>query len=383
VKKGDRVLKGSIIAEPSSKFSAFLHSPVSGTVEGIVKWPHCSGKMLDAVVISNDFRDEEKKPSELRSFAQLTPRQIIEIIRKSGIVGQGGAAFPTDVKLSPPAGKKIDILIVNGCECEPYLTADDRLMVEHPEKIVEGAKIAARVLAAADIQIAVENNKKEAVRQMKKREDSRISVRVLPTRYPQGGEKQLIFAALKRKVPAGGLPADVGCVVINVQTAFSIYRAIAFGVPLYERVVTLGGFFRKPGNVKVPVGTMVSDIINLRGGIPDDVERIVIGGTMMGVAISDLRVPVAKGTSGILLLKDGEKEEFNCIRCLRCSDVCPMNLTPRHAYYLYEKGLSYEGAKNCIECGCCAYVCPARIPLVHYLKWSKEKLKNAPSAEKK
>ncbi|MCD6412657.1 MAG: electron transport complex subunit RsxC [Elusimicrobia bacterium] len=373
VKKGDRVLKGSVIAEPSSKFSAFLHSPVSGIVEGIVKWPHSSGKMLDAVAISNDFENKSEIRGEARIHDQLTSRAITEIIRNSGIVGLGGAAFPTDIKLSPPVGKKIDFLIVNGCECEPYLTSDDRLMIERTDEIAEGAKIAARVLSAPNIVFAVEDNKREAIAELKKKEDSRISVSILPTRYPQGGEKQLIFAVLKRKVPAGGLPADVGCVVINVQTAFSIYRSVVYGVPLYERVVTLGGFFRKPGNILAPIGTTVGDIINARGGIPDDVDKIVLGGVMMGVSVSDLRIPVAKGTSGILLLKTEKKKEFNCIRCLRCSDVCPMNLTPRLAYYLYKKGDVYDGAKNCIECGSCAYICPARIPLVHYLKWAKAK----------
>lgn len=374
VKKGERVLKGSVIAEPTSKFSSYLHSPVSGTVEGIVKWPHSSGKLLDAIVISNDFRDESAIAKEPHSYDQLTSRALAEKIRKSGIVGMGGAAFPTDVKLSPPAGKKIDFLIVNGCECEPYLTADDRLMIEQTDGIVEGARIAARILSAPNITIAIENNKKNAIAELRKKEDSRISVSVLPTKYPQGGEKQLIYAVLRRKVPAGGLPADIGCVVINVQTAFAIYRAVVLGMPVYERVVTLGGFFRKPGNVLIPIGTPLADILNARGGIPDSVDKIVLGGTMMGVAISDLNVPVAKGTSGILLLKDEEREKFNCIRCLRCAEVCPMNLTPRLAYYLHEKGLIYEEAKNCIECGSCAYICPARIPLVHYLKLAKARL---------
>jgi len=373
VEKGQRVLKGEVIAEPGGKISAYIHSPVSGTVEGIKKWPHYSGDKLDAMVIANDFKEEEKQRRELKSVKTLAPSQIVEIIRKSGVVGLGGAAFPTDVKLSVPFGKKINTLLVNGCECEPGLTADGKIIEEKAEQIFEGAKIAARAVSAKVIIIAIEDNKLSKAAELFRR---RMDVRVLPTKYPQGGEKQLIYALLRRKVPAGGLPADVGCVVINVQTAVAVNEAVYSGRPLFEKVVTLGGFFRKPGNVIIPVGTSLKDIINLRGGIPAHVNKIVFGGPMMGHAVSNLDVSVTKATSSILLLASSEPREFECIRCLRCAAVCPMNLIPRQSYFLYKKNTPYDKAANCIECGACAYVCPAGIPLVHYLKWSKNQMLN-------
>ena len=377
VEKGQRVLKGEVIAVPREKISAYIHSPISGIIEGIRKWPHYSGDKLDAIIVANDFKEEEKQPRELRSVKTLAPSQIVEIIRRSGVVGLGGAAFPTDIKLSVPFGKKITTLIVNGCECEPYLTADEKIIEEKAEQIFEGAKIAARAVSAKDIIIAVEDNKLSKASELIRRQDMRISVRILPTKYPQGGEKQLIYALLKRKVPAGGLPADAGCVMINVQTAVAVNDAVYSGRPLFERVVTLGGFFRKPGNVIIPVGMRLGDIINFRGGTPDNVNKIVFGGPMMGLAVSNLDVTVSKATSGILLLESAETHEFECIRCLKCAAVCPVNLVPRQSCFLYKKGIPYEKAKNCIECGACDYVCPAGIPLVHYLKWSKEKQKNA------
>ncbi|MFH1353226.1 MAG: electron transport complex subunit RsxC [bacterium] len=381
--KGQRVLKGEVIAAPCGKISACIHSPVSGIVEGIEKWPHYSGDKLDAIIIANDFKEEEKRHRELKSVKTLAPSQIVEIIRRAGIVGLGGAAFPTDVKLSVPFGKKINTLIVNGCECEPYLTADEKIIEEKADEIFEGAKIAARAVSAKDIIIAVEDNKLSKASELLRRQDMRMSVRVLPAKYPQGGEKQLIYALLRRKVPACGLPSDVGCVVINVQTAVAVNEAVYSGRPLFERVVTLGGFFRKPGNVIIPIGTRLEDIINLRGGIPDNVNKIVFGGPMMGQPVSNFDVTVSKATSGILLLESTSPSEFECIRCLRCAAVCPMNLIPRQSYLLYKKGIPCERAKDCIECGACAYVCPAGIPLIHYLKWSKNQMLNTREEGKK
>jgi len=383
VRKGQRVLKGEVIAVPRGKISSYIHSPVSGTVSGLKKWPHCSGQKLDAVVIANDFKEEEYRHRELKSVQNLAPSQLVEIIRGAGVVGLGGAAFPTHVKLSVPFGKKITTLIVNGCECEPYLTADERIIEEKAEEIFEGAKIAARAVSAKDVIIAVEDNKISAASDILRRQDLRMTVKVLPTKYPQGGEKQLICALTGKKVPAGGLPADVGCVVINVQTAVAVYEAVYSGRPLFERVVTLCGFFRKPGNVIVPVGTRLEDIINFRGGMPDSVDKIVFGGPMMGPAVSNLDVSVTKATSGILLLEASDAPGFECIRCLRCASVCPMDIIPRRSYLLYKKGVSYGKAELCIECGACAYVCPSGIPLVQYLKWAKAKQKSVPCAERK
>lgn len=380
VKKGQRILKGEVIAVPCGKISSYIHSPVSGTVEGIKKWPHYSGQKMDAVIIENDFKEEEYRHRDLKSMKPLAPSQIVEIIRGAGIVGLGGSAFPTDIKLSVPPGKKINTLIVNGCECEPYLTADERIIEEKAEEIFEGAKIAARAVSAKDVIIAIEDNKFSSAEGILRRQDMRITVKVLPTKYPQGGEKQMIYALMRKKVPAGGFPADIGCVVINVQTAVAIYEALASGRPLFERVVTLCGFFRQQGNVIVPVGTRLEDLINFRGGMPDNVEKIIFGGPMMGLAVSNLDVSITKATSGILLLEASESPVFECIRCLRCASVCPMNLVPRQSYFLYKKGVSYDKAELCIECGACAYVCPSGIPLVQYLKWSKSKQKSVPCA---
>ena len=383
VNEGDSVRKGTVIAEPDGKISSYIHSPVSGRVEGIKKWAHCSGRKLEAVIIENDFKDEVYSGRAVKDSLQLTSSRIVEVIRRSGVTGLGGAAFPTDVKLVPPPGKKISTLIVNGCECEPYITGDERVLIENPDAVVEGARIAARALAAKDIIIAVEDNKKESASEITGKQDVRLSVAVLPTKYPQGGEKQLIYTLLGRTVPVNGLPADAGCVVINLQTAVAIYNAVVTGRPLIDRVVTLGGFFRKPGNVRIPVGMRLEDIINFRGGMPDGVHKIIFGGPMMGTAVNNIDVPVAKATSSILLLPVKEPASFECIRCLRCSSVCPMNLSPWKSYALRKRNKAYKGAQYCIECASCAYICPAGIPLVHYLKWAKAELKTNASESKR
>jgi len=372
VKKGDRVLKGSVIAEPSGKISAFIHSPVSGIVEDIKKWPHCSGQKLEAVIIENDFSDEPSPPRIFKEPSQLAPSEIVEIVRNAGIVGLGGAAFPTDVKLVPAQEKKVTTLIINACECEPYLTSDDVLMKERAADIIEGVKVLARALSAKKIIIGIEDNKASAAEELSNRSSGRIDVVPLKTKYPQGGEKQLIYALCGKKVPLGGLPADVGVAVMNVQTAFAVYEAVFKGKPLYERVVTLGGYFRKPGNVIIPAGTRLEDVINFRGGLADDVDKIIFGGPMMGQAVCDMDIPVSKSASGILLLKERKIKEYECLRCLRCASVCPMDLMPRESFALYKIGKVYEKASNCMECGSCAYVCPSGIPLIHYLKLSKQ-----------
>ncbi len=374
VKKGDAVLKGSIIAEPDGRISAFIHSPVSGVVEDIKKWPHCSGKKLEAVIIQNDFKDEPAPAGNIKDPSLLAPSQISEIVRNSGIVGLGGAAFPADVKLSPPPGKKVTTLIVNACECEPFLTADESLIREKAADIIEGAKIAARALSAKQIIIGIEDNKPDAAQELLNRSSERIKVKLLKTKYPQGGEKQLIYAVSGKKVPMCGLPLDVGVAVMNVGTVFAVYEAVVKGKPLYERVVTLGAYFRKPGNVIIPAGTRLEDIINFRGGLPDNVNKIIFGGPMMGQAVCDMDVPVSKATSGILLLWGEERKEYECLRCLRCASVCPMGLMPRESFALYKAGKAYDKAMNCMECGACAYVCPSGIPLIQYLKLSKKNL---------
>jgi len=374
VKKGDAVLKGSVIAEPAGRISAFIHSPVSGIVEDIKKWPHFSGQKLEAVIIKNDFKDEFAPSRNAKDASLLAPSEITEVVRNSGIVGLGGAAFPSDVKLLPLRAHKAATLIINACECEPFLTADESLIREKAVDIIEGAKIAGRALAAKRIIIGIEDNKAETAEELLKRSSDRIQVRLLKTKYPQGGEKQLIYALTGRKVPMCGLPLDVGVAVLNVSTVFAIFEAVVKSKPLYERVVTLGAYFRKPGNVIISAGTRLEDIINFRGGLPDNVNKIVLGGPMMGQALCDLDVPVSKAASGILLMRDVERKEYECLRCMRCASVCPMGLVPRESLALYKAGKSYGGALNCIECGSCAYICPSRIPLLHYLKLSKKKL---------
>ncbi|MBU4133921.1 electron transport complex subunit RsxC, partial [bacterium] len=341
VQKGDRVLKGSVIAEPDGKISAYIHSSVSGIVEDIKKWPHCSGQKLDAVVIENDFMDAIAPARSFKDPSQMAPSEIVEIVRNAGIVGLGGAAFPTDVKLVPPHGKKVTTLIINACECEPYLTADESLIKEKALDIIEGVKTAARALSAKKIIIGIEDNKAVAAKELLSRSGDRINVVPLKTKYPQGGEKQLIFALTGKKVPVCGLPADVGVAVMNIGTAFAVYEAVYKGKPLYERVVTLGGYFRKPGNVIIPAGTRLEDVINFRGGLADDVDKIIFGGPMMGQSVCDMDVPVSKSASGILLLKNSEKKEYECMRCLSCASVCPMNLTPRESFSLYKSGKAY------------------------------------------
>ena len=379
VEKGQRVLKGEVIAKPTSKISSFIHSPVSGIISDIKNWPHYSGKSLPAIVIENDFKNEEFHYPE-KNIPLMRPSDIVSEVRNFGIVGLGGAVFPTDVKLSPPVGKKITTIIVNGCECEPYLTCDESVIREEPEKIIEGAVLAARATSAKEIIIAIEKNKTSSARKLVEIAGSRAKIVFLPVKYPQGGEKQLIYAVLRRKVLRGALPADVGCVVINVQTAKAIYEAICKRKPLYERVTTLGGFFRKPGNVIAPIGITLKDLIEFRGGLPDNVDKIIFGGPMMGVSVDNLDVPLTKATSGILLFTHREKKLYECIRCMRCRDVCPMNLSPRESYALFKRGEAYSYADICIECGSCAYACPAGIPLVQYLKWAKQKLKSVRSA---
>lgn len=379
VKIGDLVKTGQLIAEATGFISANLHSPVSGKVSDISSRIHPCGYNFDSIIIDSDDKDEtvEFKKNEPE---KLFLNEIVEIIKNAGIVGLGGAAFPTHVKLSPPKDKKIDSVILNGCECEPYLTCDHRVMLEETEKVVGGLKLIMKILDVKNGFIAIEDNKEDVISLFSNlpKLENNIKIIKLKTKYPQGAEKQLIKAIIKKEVSSGKLPMDVGCVVQNVQTAKAIYEAVYEGKSLYERVITVAGFVKRPGNLKVRIGTSLSEIIDYCGGFVGDVKKVIAGGPMMGITQFTLDVPVVKGFSGLVILTEKESkfyEPSNCIRCGKCIDVCPMYLIPTVISRLIEKE-RYDELKNynpldCMECGCCAYECPAKIHLVQNIKLAK------------
>jgi len=378
VQKDDVVKIGAKIGEDTGFISASIHASISGRVLSIGNSPHpVLGSSLCCVIESTDGEEWEAGIKEKYDYENLPKEELIQIIKDAGIVGLGGAAFPTHVKLSPPPEKPIDTLIINGCECEPMLTADHRLMLEYPIGIIEGAKIFQKILGARDLIFGMEDNKKDAAETLEK---ERVVVRVLKTKYPQGAEKQLIKALLNRKVPRGGLPMDVGCVVHNVGTCYAAFQAAKFRKPLIDRVITVSGDgVKEPKNLLVRIGTPVLDVINFCGGYVGQPKKIVFGGPMMGIAQFSEDVPIIKGTSGILIWKDVKTEEEGpCVRCANCVDACPMGLMPTEIYKFVNnkdfKQAKEYGVLDCIECGCCAFVCPANIPLVHYLKYGKSEV---------
>jgi electron transport complex protein RnfC len=383
VQKGDTVKTGTLIGEPGGRISAATHASISGTVADVADLPHpLTGRRGPTVIIDSDGADTPDDSTKERDYSSFTTEQTIETIRLAGVVGMGGAAFPTFFKLAPPTEKPIDTLLINGCECEPFLTADHRLMLEQPAEIVEGTAIMARALGVSNVVIVVEDNKPDAVKTMTAAAASTgFKVRKLKTKYPQGAEKQLIKACLKREVPSGGLPMDVGCVVQNVGTALAVRDALRFGRPLYERVTTVTGpGIKEPKNLRVRIGTPVRSLVDFCGGYSAEVGKLIMGGPMMGIAVSSDDVPVVKGTSGVLVLDRAATvfEEHDCIRCGRCIQVCPMGLAPFQLNNLVRRGrledARTEHIKDCIECGCCAFACPARIRLVHQFKYAKSEI---------
>jgi len=381
VAKGDEVLKGQPIAEADGRISARVHAPVSGKVAAIEPRPSASGRELTCIVIENDGQERWVERQTHPDPVQLDAQSILERIEEAGIVGMGGAGFPTAPKLTPPKGVIIDYLLLNGCECEPYLTADHRLMVEYPEEIILGAKLMAKACGARRIIIGVEDNKPDAIAALREKAGN-IEVVALPTRYPQGGEKQLIQALTGREVPSRGLPFQVGCFVQNVGTAWAVAKAVRDGEPLISRVVTVtGSAVAEPKNFLVPVGTGFQAVIEAAGGFSQTPGKVVAGGPMTGGAQFGLDVPVTKVTGGILCFGVDESKTPDsqpCIKCARCVDVCPANLLPLklEAYGMNEQwdNAREYGALDCIECGCCTYICPSKRPLLHYIRFAKAEI---------
>jgi len=382
VKPGDPVLMGQKIADTEALISAPIVSSVSGTVRAVEPRLQISGELVLSVVIENDGRDEpvpEMRPRE--NYLFLEPGEYRSLIREAGIVGMGGACFPTAVKLSPPPGTKIRHIIVNGSECEPYLTCDDRLMVEHANEVVEGLRIVMRILPGARGHIAIEDNKPDAIAQVRSAAARFEGIDIIPvrTKYPQGAEKMLIYALTGREIPSGKLPADVGCVMLNVRTVQQIWAAVAQGRPVLDRIVTVtGDAIAEPSNFRARLGTSVRELIEAAGGFVEPPAKVIAGGPLMGIALSSLDVPIVKGNSGILALTERSAQvppEALCIRCGKCVSVCPMNLMPYQLNALVLKR-DYEGFEanhgmNCIECGCCAFTCPSKRHLVQSMRDGK------------
>lgn len=379
VKKGDHVLLGQKIGEQNGFISAPIHATVSGTVKDIKEVLHPNGFKCTGVIIENDGLYEEIESIQPRPrIDNLSKDEIIGIIKEAGIVGMGGAAFPTYVKLSPPPDKKIEYIIVNGAECEPYLTSDDRVMQEETNRIIMGLDVILDLFPDAKGKIGIETNKPESIKVLTEAaaNSERIEVCKLHPKYPQGAEKQLISAITGREVPTTGLPSDVGCIVINVDTVVAIHRAIYRDRPLMRRVVTVsGGAIKEPKNIKVRIGMTFREVIEAAGGFSEEPAKIISGGPMMGVAMYNIDTPIVKASSSILCLtKDQVKieKESNCIKCGKCSDICPMNLLPyelnKFAKVAEEDNFANFKGMACIECGSCSYVCPANRKLLQSIR---------------
>lgn len=384
VKKGDAVKKGQRIAEPGGFVSVPLHSPVCGTVGDIVEITGVTGASEQAVEIIADGTDEwDTGLDPIPDWADTEKDVLKKRILDAGIVGMGGAAFPTHVKLSPPPEKNIDTLIVNGAECEPFLTADHRLMLTRTEEALTGIAIAAKILKVSRIFVGVEDNKMDAIEKMAEAAAKfKITVVPLHVKYPQGAEKQLIYALTGRQVLEGGLPMDVGCVVMNIGTAAAVHDAVVLGHPLIERVTTVTGTpVVAPANYLVRIGTPIRKLLELSGGVKENPAKVIMGGPMMGFAQSNIDVPVAKNSSGVLLMAPEEIEQFEgnpCIRCSRCVKACPMNLLVPTLSTMIEAGefamAEHNYVMDCVECGTCAYICPAKRPLVQHFRRAKAEI---------
>lgn len=375
---GDKVKLYQKIAEPKGKISAAVHSSICGKVVDICEFPTPLGISTKSIVIERNDEKEQQLDFD-KSADNYNPRQLLDLIREAGVVGLGGACFPTHIKLQPT--KPIDTLIVNGCECEPFLTNDHRLMLEKAEEIIKGAKIELKILGIEKAMIAIERNKEDSIAHFEKllKDEKDISVVCLKTKYPQGAEKILIKAVLNRNCRHSALPMDVGVIVSNVATAKAIYNAVYYKKPLVERVVTVTGDVNSPQNILVRIGTLVRDLINFCNGYRGTPAKLIAGGPMMGVANYTDEVPVTKGTTGILVLNRLQEEtKIHCVNCSRCVDACPYNLLPTTIAKASEKSnwqlAELYHAMECMECGCCAYVCPSKIPLVQHIRLAKAEI---------
>ena len=384
VERGEMVKTGQLIARGEGFISANIHSSVSGKVIKVDKMIDMSGYKRTAVVIKVDgdeWMEDIDRSEKLEKEFQLSRQEIVSLVNEMGIVGMGGATFPSHVKLSLPRGKKAEYLIVNGVECEPYLTSDHILMMEKANEILVGMRLFMTALDVSRAIIGIENNKPDAIQILTDKSSEYEGIEVIPlkVKYPQGGEKQLIQAVMRREVPSGGLPIDVGVVVFNVGTLFAVYEAIQKKKPLIERVVTTTGKdLKNPGNYRVRLGTPVSALIDASGGLPESTGKVIAGGPMMGKALNSLDVPLTKGTSALLIMPEAEsrrKEVQHCIRCSKCIMVCPMGLEPFLLMSLGEREMFErmlnEKAMDCIECGACNYICPASRPLLDYIRLGK------------
>ena len=379
VKKGDTVLAGQKIADAGGFVSVPLHASVSGTVKGIEKRLNATGSMVDCIVIENDQQYQETEFQEAR-LEDLTKEESLNRIKEGGVVGMGGAGFPTHVKLAPKDPSKIEYILVNGAECEPYITSDYRRMIEEPEKVVKGLQVILTLFDSAKGYICIEDNKPDCIAKMKElvKDIDRIEVKEMMTKYPQGGERTLIYAATGREINSSMLPADVGCVVDNVETVISVYKAVILGRPVNSRVVTVtGDGIKEPKNLLVLAGTDMSELVDAAGGLKGKIAKAISGGPMMGFALYDLHVPCTKTTSAFLFLEhdavsEAQEIQTACINCGRCVSVCPGHVLPARLAKLAERGdmAGFEAldGMECCECGCCSYICPAKRPLTQSIK---------------
>lgn len=379
VKKGDTVLAGQKIADAGGFVSVPLHASVSGTVKGIEKHLNATGSMVDCIVIENDQQYQEVEYQET-CLEDLTKEEILNRIKEGGVVGMGGAGFPTHVKLAPKDPSKIEYILVNGAECEPYITSDYRRMIEEPEKVVKGLQVILTLFDSAKGYICIEDNKPDCIAKMKElvKDIDRIEVKEVMTKYPQGGERTLIYAATGREINSSMLPADVGCVVDNVETVISVYKAVILGRPVNSRVVTMSGDgIKEPKNLLVLSGTDMSELVDAAGGLKAKIAKAISGGPMMGFALYDLHVPCTKTTSAFLFLEhdavsEAQEIQTACINCGRCVSVCPGHVLPARLAKLAERGdmAGFEAmdGMECCECGCCSYICPAKRPLTQSIK---------------
>ncbi len=379
VEKGDHVLAGQKIAEANGFVSVPLHASVSGTVKGIEKRLTATGGMVDSIIIENDQQYEEMQ-FHGADLSALSKEEIIARIREGGVVGMGGAGFPTHVKLSPKEPDKIEYVLVNGAECEPYLTSDYRRMLEEPEKVVAGLEVILKLFDHAKGCICIEDNKPDCIEKIQAliKDHPRIEVKELMTKYPQGGERSLIYAVTGREINSSMLPADVGCVVDNIDTVVAVYKAVILGRPVMSRIVTVtGDAIAKPQNFTVLTGTNMEELIETAGGLKETTAKVISGGPMMGFAMFDLHVPCVKTTSAFLCLEhdavsESKKQATACINCGRCVSVCPGHVLPARLATLAERGdmAGFEkmNGMECCECGCCSYICPAKRPLTQSIK---------------